>query len=304
MKPDKKGSTAAPPSRFLCSLCTPRYAILPSGSLRLAEPQEADSGLYTCTATNAVGNASVRYSLRVQGTSCRACGTWHASATPWGAVSCKHSSVPPLHATFFFYLSVPVPPRIQRGPEVLRALVGERLELPCVAHGDPVPSLSWSKDGRPLREGERGALGGPHGAMTIGAVQLSDAGRYRCIASSSVGQDAVEVVVQVLGERWDHRMGWGGLGWVSADPALGSFHPPEPPYLGDGAEVLLEKVLHENVTIACPVKGKGSVQAGAGCPRLSGFGNLHLTHPCSFLTAMPLSFDLWAQPSSWHPALG
>lgn len=140
-------------------------------------------------------------------------------------MSCKHSSVPPLHATFFFYLSVPVPPRIQRGPEVLRALVGERLELPCVAHGDPVPSLSWSKDGRPLREGERGALGGPHGAMTIGAVQLSDAGRYRCIASSSVGQDAVEMVVQVLGECWDHGMGWGGLGWVSADPALGLFHP-------------------------------------------------------------------------------
>ncbi|XP_068513036.1 hemicentin-2 isoform X2 [Anas acuta] len=167
-------------------LSSSRYTVLPSGSLRLAEPQEADSGLYTCTATNAVGNASVRYSLRVQ-----------------------------------------VPPRIQRGPEVLRALVGERLELPCVAHGDPVPSLSWSKDSRPLQEGERGALGGPHGAVTIGAVQLSDAGRYRCIASSSVGQDAVEVVVQVL----------------------------EPPYLGDGAEVLLEKVLHENVTITCPVKG-------------------------------------------------
>ncbi|XP_050570610.1 hemicentin-2 [Cygnus atratus] len=167
-------------------LSSARYSILPSGSLRLAEPQEADSGLYTCTATNAVGNASVHYSLRVQ-----------------------------------------VPPRIQRGPEVLRALVGERLELPCVAYGNPVPSLSWSKDGRPLQEGEWGALEGARGAVIIGAVQLSNAGRYRCIASSSVGQDAVEVVVQVL----------------------------EPPYLDDGAEVLLEKVLHENVTIPCPVKG-------------------------------------------------
>lgn len=121
--------------------------------------------------------------------------------------------MPSLDATFCSYLSAPVPPRIQRGPEVLRALVGERLELPCVAHGDPIPSLSWSKDGRPLQEGEWGALGGPRGAVIIGAVQLSDAGRYRCMASSSVGQDAVEVVVQVLGECWEPLLGpQGGVG--------------------------------------------------------------------------------------------
>uniref|UniRef100_A0A8C3XUU2 Hemicentin-2 n=3 Tax=Chelydra serpentina TaxID=8475 RepID=A0A8C3XUU2_CHESE len=167
-------------------LTTARYSILPSGSLRLAEPRVTDNGLYTCTAVNPAGNSSLSYRLEVQ-----------------------------------------VPPRVQPGPQVLKVLVGHTLDLPCVAHGDPVPRLRWSKDGSPLRVGDQDFLEGPNGTINILDVRVSDSGRYRCVAASSAGEDTIELVVEVL----------------------------EPPYLDDRADVLLERVLHENVTLLCPAKG-------------------------------------------------
>ncbi|XP_067398294.1 hemicentin-2 [Emydura macquarii macquarii] len=167
-------------------LITGRHSILPSGSLRLAEPRVTDSGLYTCTAVNPAGNSSLSYRLEVQ-----------------------------------------APPRLLPGPKGLKVLVGHTLNLPCVAHGSPVPKLRWSKDGSPLRVGDQDFQEGPNGTIHILDVLVSDSGRYQCTASSSAGEDTAEFMVEVL----------------------------EPPYLEDSADVLLERVLHENVTLPCPAKG-------------------------------------------------
>lgn len=102
---------------------------------------------------------------------------------------------------------LPVPPQVQPGPHVLKALLGEALDLNCVAQGRPEPQLLWSKDGAALPRA------GPAGSVHFEAVQISDAGMYRCEATSSAGTDAWELELRVLGECCSL-----GLGGVSVFP--------------------------------------------------------------------------------------
>ncbi|XP_047380794.1 hemicentin-2 [Sciurus carolinensis] len=160
---------------------TDRHSLLPSGSLRLAQAQAGDRGLYECVASNPAGSASRRYILGVQ-----------------------------------------VPPQVQPGPRVLKVLAGEALDLNCVAEGSPEPRLSWSKDGVALQGG------GPAGSVHFAAVEPSDAGTYRCEASSSAGVDVWELQLRVL----------------------------EPPHWGaDETSGLLERVAGENASLPCPARG-------------------------------------------------
>nr|XP_021547233.1 hemicentin-2 [Neomonachus schauinslandi] len=160
---------------------TDRHRLLPSGSLRLAQAQVGDSGLYGCTASNPAGSASRYYVLRVQ-----------------------------------------VPPQVQLGPRVLKVLVGEILDLNCVAEGSPEPRLNWSKDGVALQ----GV--GPEGSVHFSAIQTSDAGLYRCEAFNSAGVDAWELELWVL----------------------------EPPHWeADGSSGLLERVMGENASLPCRARG-------------------------------------------------
>ncbi|KAM5331532.1 hemicentin-2 [Glossophaga mutica] len=158
-----------------------RYRLLPSGSLRLAQAQAGDSGLYECRASNPAGSASRQYILGVQ-----------------------------------------VPPQVQPGPRVLKALAGEALDLNCVAEGTPPPRLSWSKDGVALQGG------GPEGSVHFAAIRTSDAGMYLCEASSGAGVASWELELKVL----------------------------EPPYWGtDDTDGLLERVAGENASLPCPARG-------------------------------------------------
>nr|DBA21577.1 TPA: hypothetical protein GDO54_018188 [Pyxicephalus adspersus] len=126
-----------------------------------------------------------------------------------------------------YSLEVQVPPRVHPGPKVLKTLLGRSVVLPCVAHGDPTPGLSWYKDGVALRVGDQDSLQGPDGSISVMEVQLSDSGNYRCVAVSSAGEDSLEFRLEVL----------------------------EPPNFKDNSDVLLEKTAYEPVTLACPVQG-------------------------------------------------
>ncbi|KAM4662543.1 hemicentin-2 [Discoglossus pictus] len=153
-----------------------------------------------------------------------------------------------------YVLEVQVPPRVHPGPKVLKTLLGRKLALPCVAYGDPMPSLSWYKDGIALRVGDQDSLPGPDGTISVLEVQLSDSGNYRCVASSSGGEDSLEFRLEVL----------------------------EPPSFAEGSDVLLEKVANEPVVMTCPVHGtptpqirwlKNGVFLTANLPGVAQLGN-------------------------------
>ncbi|KAM6237533.1 hemicentin-2 [Spheniscus humboldti] len=141
-------------------LSTARYSVLPSGSLRLAKPQVMDTGLYTCTATNAAGNATLSYSLQVQ---------------------------------------APPQLLIGDGESHLTAVANDSLRIHCRAMGIPTPQIQWLKDGHPLGERDGVVVSEDGGTLLITHVGLSHEGLYICQGSSwaGVAQAEVQVSVQV-----------------------------------------------------------------------------------------------------------
>ncbi|XP_010176901.1 PREDICTED: hemicentin-2, partial [Mesitornis unicolor] len=139
-------------------LTTTRYSVLPSGSLRLAKPQVTDTGLYTCTATNAAGNASLSYSLQVQ---------------------------------------APPQLLIGDGESHLTATANDSLKIYCRAMGIPTPQIQWLKDGHPLGEWDGVVVSEDSGTLLIARVGLIHEGLYICQGSSWAGVVQAEVRVSV-----------------------------------------------------------------------------------------------------------
>ncbi|KAM9256723.1 LOW QUALITY PROTEIN: hemicentin-2 [Cariama cristata] len=141
-------------------LTTTSYSILPSGSLRLAELQVTDTGLYTCTATNTAGNASLRYSLHVQ---------------------------------------APPQLLIGDGESHLTAVANDSLRIHCRATGIPTPQIQWLKDGQPLGERDGAVLSEDGGTLLIARMGLGHEGLYICQGRNRAGvaQAEVQVLVQV-----------------------------------------------------------------------------------------------------------
>ncbi|XP_054077069.1 hemicentin-2 isoform X2 [Rissa tridactyla] len=135
-------------------------SVLPSGSLRLAKPQVTDTGLYTCTATNAAGNASLSYSLHVQ---------------------------------------VPPQLLIGDGESPMTAVANDSLRIHCRAMGIPTPRIQWLKDGHPLGEQDGAVVSEDGRTLLIARVGLGHEGLYVCQGSNwaGVAQAEVQVLVQV-----------------------------------------------------------------------------------------------------------
>ncbi|XP_076872442.1 hemicentin-1 isoform X2 [Brachyhypopomus gauderio] len=129
-------------------------------SLKIPRVQVSDAGRYTCKVTSLAGTAEKTYELDVY-----------------------------------------VPPSIAGGSDILvekKVVVGNALTLECEAGGNPIPSLTWLKDGSPVKTGESLHVLEQGRKIQILNAGSSDSGRYVCIATSDAGETEIKYDISVL----------------------------------------------------------------------------------------------------------
>ncbi|XP_023810079.1 hemicentin-1 isoform X2 [Oryzias latipes] len=128
--------------------------------LKIPRVQATDAGQYTCKVTSVAGSAEKNYELEVY-----------------------------------------VPPTIVRGddgPTEKKVIVAKSLILECEVAGHPPPSITWLKDGVPVRDGESVRVFEQGKKVEIVSASTSDSGSYVCVATSIAGDKEVKYDVRVL----------------------------------------------------------------------------------------------------------
>ncbi|XP_028442537.1 hemicentin-1 isoform X3 [Perca flavescens] len=123
-----------------------------------------------------------------------------AQASDAGQYACKVTSVAG-SAEKSYELDVYLPPTIaggDDGPTERKVILSKSLILECEAGGHPPPSLTWLKDGVPVRDGESVRLLEQGSKIEILSATVSDSGRYVCVATSIAGEKEVKYDVRVL----------------------------------------------------------------------------------------------------------
>ncbi|GAA55160.1 hemicentin-1 [Clonorchis sinensis] len=128
--------------------------------LRLPEVAEHDSGRYACLVSSEYGQTSKTFDVKVT-----------------------------------------YAPRLDSDGQLqysLERTVGGSALLECLVSGNPVPKITWYKDGVPLDQlPYRYRLINQDRQLEIIAMQPSDAGRYRCVAKNPFGQIEINTDVVV-----------------------------------------------------------------------------------------------------------
>lgn len=86
-------------------------------------------------------------------------------------------------------------------------VAGETTVLECMASGSPKPKLTWTKDGGPLVATERHFFTADGQLLIIMHTKPSDAGRYECEMSNSLGIERDSAILTVIPSLPGHGSG-------------------------------------------------------------------------------------------------
>ena len=83
-----------------------------------------------------------------------------------------------------------VAPLITTQPQSGPVTEGDNVTLSCNASGNPVPTISWTRDGSLISSGDqRISFEAGNRRLTITNVSRVDSGEYRCVADNIKGND-------------------------------------------------------------------------------------------------------------------
>uniref|UniRef100_A0A665W4L6 Roundabout, axon guidance receptor, homolog 2 (Drosophila) n=1 Tax=Echeneis naucrates TaxID=173247 RepID=A0A665W4L6_ECHNA len=141
-----------------------RFSVSPSGDLTISSVQRADAGYYICQALTVAGSILAKAQLEVTDV-----------------------------------LTDRPPPIIRQGPSNQTLGVDSVALLKCQASGEPIPSISWLKDGISLLVKDPRMSLQELGSLQIKNIKLSDSGIYTCVATSSSGETSWSAFLEVKG---------------------------------------------------------------------------------------------------------
>uniref|UniRef100_A0A670Y509 Roundabout guidance receptor 2 n=1 Tax=Pseudonaja textilis TaxID=8673 RepID=A0A670Y509_PSETE len=139
-----------------------RYSVLPTGDLTITNIQRADAGYYICQALTVAGSILAKAQLEVTDV-----------------------------------LTDRPPPIILQGPVNQTLAVDGTALLKCKATGDPMPVISWLKEGFTFLGRDQRTSIQDQGTLQIKPLRISDMGTYTCVATSSSGETSWSAVLDV-----------------------------------------------------------------------------------------------------------
>ncbi|XP_062982834.1 roundabout homolog 2 isoform X4 [Elgaria multicarinata webbii] len=139
-----------------------RYSVSPTGDLTITNIQRSDAGYYICQALTVAGSILAKAQLEVTDV-----------------------------------LTDRPPPIILQGPVNQTLAIDGTALLKCKATGDPMPAISWLKEGFTFLGRDPRTSIQDQGTLQIKPLRISDTGTYTCVATSSSGETSWSAVLDV-----------------------------------------------------------------------------------------------------------